>query len=133
MAALFQYGEAGKGLLHVQRQLGFVSAYIGAQAQILFGRQGRKSASPLRHVGDAHAHHVLGRLAHQLLAVKHNAAAGFDGLTQAAQCGGFARAIGTQNRGDVADFEGKIDVVQHLGGTIGRVQAIDFKQARHLR
>ena len=102
VAPLLQDREAREHALHVLHHLGLVAAHVGAQAQVLLDRQAGEGAAPVGHVGHAHAHHGLGGLADQLLAVEQDAAAGLDHLAQRAQRGRLAGAVGAEDGGDVA-------------------------------
>ena len=115
------------------QHLGLVAAHVGAQAQVLLDRQAGEGAAAVGHVGHAHAHHRLGGLAHQLLAVELDAAAGLDHLAQRAQRGRLAGAVGAEDGGDVAGLEREVHVVQHLRRAVRRAQLVHFQELRHWR
>jgi len=79
-------------------------------------------------MGHAQTHNVFGRQRFNGFAIKQDLAAHFDHLAQGAQGGGFACAVGAQQRGDAAFFDLHRQAMNHFGGAIAGVQVFHFQQ-----
>ena len=118
------------GQVALRRRL--VLARIGSHPQVFTDAQIGESAAALRHVPDAEADDVLGRLAGNRLPVESDRALGSDHAADGAQCGGLAGSIGAEQSGNAAELQGETDVVQGLRLAVECFETLGLEQRGHL-
>jgi len=127
--AFAQPRERVEHVLGIGGDLAFGRAREGAQFQVLAHGHAREHAPALRRVTDAQAHDRMRSAAAQILAVKEDASRGrADEAADRAQRRRLARAVGTDERDDLAFVDVQRDAGERGDASVPRDQVLDFEQ-----
>ena len=99
-----------------------------AEPQVVEHRERGERAAPLGQVRDAALRHPFGRAPVEALAVEQHVAARLDGAGDRAQRGRLARAVGAEDRDEVAGGDGQREAVQRLDLAVARLDVAQLKE-----
>ena len=129
---LLQAGELRVDLLQVRR-IGFAALGVGAHLQVFLGGHLQKDPPSLRHQGQAAGDHLVGRNLAQILPQEGDGA-GFapqqsgDGV----QGGGFARAVGADQRDDLPLGHLEGHALDGVDAAVVDIDVVDFQDCFHV-
>src|SRR5262249_45676425 len=132
-AALGEHREVFVDLGVVVGETGLGPSRVGPEAQVLLDREVHERPAPLRRVGDAEPHDVLGGLAVDALAVEAHLAAGLDHPADRAKRRGLAGPVGPEDRGDAAGLDLEGEALEHLGPPVLRLEVDGLQKGGHQR